>query len=239
MSARDSTPVISPDRQQTPQNDNNAIEQEAEAAGETAVVLKNPSYMDREGPPLDDCCPICFGTFNVPCKANCGHWYCGNCILQYWKYSGPSSRCKCPMCSSRISNLTPEASLHGQQELEVIKVLEDVRRYNHVFVGGVRGFARKVHVVPFLFKRMLEEMMDPDGHNFFLYEKLMRMFAILLAILYISSPFDFIPLGRIGVVRLFEYMSMVLAVSLRVAGIFRRRRLNQRVRDLAAAPLGY
>jgi len=37
---------------------------------------------------------------------------------------------------------------------------------------------QKVHVVPFLFKRMLEEMMDPDGHNFFLYEKLMRMFAV-------------------------------------------------------------
>jgi hypothetical protein len=46
------------------------------------------------------------------------------------------------MCSSRISNLTPEASLHGQQEQEVVKVLEDVRRYNHVFVGGVRGLAR-------------------------------------------------------------------------------------------------
>ncbi|KAH8510828.1 hypothetical protein H0E87_008382 [Populus deltoides] len=178
MSARNATPVISPDRQQTPQNDNNAIEQEAEEEDKTAVVLKNPSYMDREGPPLDDCCPICFGTFDVPCKANCGHWYCGSCILQYWKYSGPSSRCKCPMCSSRISNLTPEASLHGQQEQEVVKVLEDVRRYNHVFVGGVRGLARKVHVVPFLFKRMLEEMMDPDGHNFFLYEKLMRMFAV-------------------------------------------------------------
>ncbi|XP_034917020.1 uncharacterized protein [Populus alba] len=236
MSARNATPVISPDRQQTPQNDNNAIEQEAEEEGKAAAVLKNPSYMDREGPPLDDCCPICFGTFDVPCKANCGHWYCGSCILQYWKYSGPSSRCKCPMCSSRISNLTPEASLHGQQEQEVVKVLEDVRRYNHVFVGGVRGLARKVHVVPFLFKRMLEEMMDPDGHNFFLYEKLMRMFAIFLAILYISSPFDFIPLGRIGVVRLFEYMSMLLAVTLRLAGIFRRRRLNQQEAETFMGP---
>jgi len=32
---------------------------------------------------------------------------------------------------------------------------------------------------------------------------------------------------------------MLLAVTLRLAGIFRRRRLNQRVRDLAAAPLGH
>ncbi|CAK7329819.1 unnamed protein product [Dovyalis caffra] len=180
MSAQNATPVNSPDQQQTHQNDNNAIGQtaeEEEEAEKVAVVLKNPSYMDRDGPPHDDCCPICFGTFDVPCKANCGHWFCGSCILQYWKYSGPTRGCKCPMCSSRISNLTPEASLHDQQEQEVTKVLEDVRRYNCIFVGGVRGLVRKVQVVPFLFKRMLEEMMDPDGRNFFLYERLMRMFA--------------------------------------------------------------
>ena len=31
-----------------------------------------------ESPPDDDCCPICFGSFTVPCRSNCGHWYCGN-----------------------------------------------------------------------------------------------------------------------------------------------------------------
>lgn len=32
---------------------------------------------ESETPPEDDCCPICFGSFTVPCRGNCGHWYCG------------------------------------------------------------------------------------------------------------------------------------------------------------------
>ncbi|KAF3588593.1 hypothetical protein F2Q69_00031594 [Brassica cretica] len=26
--------------------------------------------------PEDDCCPICSGSFTVPCRGDCGHWYC-------------------------------------------------------------------------------------------------------------------------------------------------------------------
>lgn len=32
---------------------------------------------ESETPPEDDCCPICFSSFTVPCRGNCGHWYCG------------------------------------------------------------------------------------------------------------------------------------------------------------------
>uniref|UniRef100_A0A2P2K0S0 Uncharacterized protein MANES_15G143000 n=1 Tax=Rhizophora mucronata TaxID=61149 RepID=A0A2P2K0S0_RHIMU len=46
-----------------------------------AEADKNPGGGNHGGPPLDDCCPICFGTFTVPCKANCGHWYCGSSFL--------------------------------------------------------------------------------------------------------------------------------------------------------------
>lgn len=38
---------------------------------------KGESIEGKDGPPVDDCCPICFGDFTIPCKANCGHWYCG------------------------------------------------------------------------------------------------------------------------------------------------------------------
>ncbi|GFY90726.1 hypothetical protein Acr_07g0009230 [Actinidia rufa] len=38
---------------------------------------KDLGVRERETPPDDDCCPICFGDFDVPCKTNCGHWYCG------------------------------------------------------------------------------------------------------------------------------------------------------------------
>lgn len=34
-----------------------------------------------EKPPADDVCPICFGNFEVPCRAPCGHWYCGEFFI--------------------------------------------------------------------------------------------------------------------------------------------------------------
>lgn len=36
---------------------------------------------EREVPPDDDVCPICFSDFTVPCRSVCGHWYCGGLIL--------------------------------------------------------------------------------------------------------------------------------------------------------------
>lgn len=49
---------------------NNPVEDCGEGA-------KGENSEEEDGPPADDCCPICFGDFTIPCKANCGHWYCG------------------------------------------------------------------------------------------------------------------------------------------------------------------
>lgn len=69
MSARNATPFISPDQQQTHQNDNSASEQTTRRSRENGGVgFKKPSYLNRDGPPLDDGCPICSGTLDVPCK---------------------------------------------------------------------------------------------------------------------------------------------------------------------------
>lgn len=39
-------------------------------------VMRGKGF-NQDKPPEDDCCPICFGEFKVPCRANCGHWFCG------------------------------------------------------------------------------------------------------------------------------------------------------------------
>lgn len=31
----------------------------------------------NDRPPEGDCCPICSNEFHVPCRNNCGHWFCG------------------------------------------------------------------------------------------------------------------------------------------------------------------
>ncbi|KAL4272906.1 hypothetical protein GQ457_13G007400 [Hibiscus cannabinus] len=190
-----------------------------------------------ESPPDDDCCPICFGPFTVPCRSNCGHWYCGSCILQFWNYSSASQPCKCPMCACKIVNLMPEASLQQQQSSqEVTEVLKSVQRYNLLFIGGVRGFIQqKVWELPFLIKRMVQGLMDPDTNDTYLAE--IRLFAMLLSIIYRATPFDFIPTGGLGISRVFDCSAIALVLILRLVGMYRRRRLMQRVRRLAAMEL--
>lgn len=39
--------------------------------------VEEDARRNTDNPPTDDCCPICFGGFVVPCRAPCGHWYCG------------------------------------------------------------------------------------------------------------------------------------------------------------------
>ncbi|XP_006423068.2 armadillo repeat-containing protein 6 [Citrus clementina] len=188
---------------------------------------KGESIEGKDGPPVDDCCPICFGDFTIPCKANCGHWYCANCILQFWNYSSASKPCKCPMCSRYINRLTPESSLSLQQEQEVAEVLKKVVRYNLLFVGGARGLVQKVYELPFFMKRIFVAMMDPDTEDSYLQE--MRIFAMALSVLYAATPFDFIPTGSLGIVRVFDYAAITLVLILRLIGIYRRRRLTQRM----------
>ncbi|XP_024005250.1 E3 ubiquitin-protein ligase RNF170 isoform X2 [Eutrema salsugineum] len=189
---------------------------------------------ESETPPEDDCCPICFSSFTVPCRGNCGHWYCGSCILQYWSYAAVSRPCKCPMCVRHITKLSPEASLQQCQEQEVKEVLAKVRRYNRLFVGGLTGFVQ-VHELPLLMKRLVWHMMDPDANNLYFHE--VRIFAMFMSTLYTAAEFNFIPTGGFRIVTVFDYAAIAMILILRLVGIYRRRRLAQRVRHLAAAEL--
>ncbi|CAH2076953.1 unnamed protein product [Thlaspi arvense] len=190
---------------------------------------------ESETPPEDDCCPICFSSFTVPCRGNCGHWYCGSCILQYWNYAAVSRPCKCPMCARHITKLSPEPSLQQHQEQEVKEVLANIRRYNRLFVGGLTGFVQKVQELPLLMKRMVWHMMDPDTNNLYFHE--VRIFAMFISSLYTAAEFNFIPTGGFRIVTVFDYAAIAMILILRLVGIYRRRRLAQRVRHLAAVEL--
>ncbi|KAI3441367.1 RING-type domain-containing protein [Psidium guajava] len=191
----------------------------------------------QELPPDDDVCPICFGDFTIPCKTVCGHWYCASCILQLWNYTTTSAPCKCPMCSRSIHRLTPQESLLHRHEEEIVKVLTDVHRYNLLFVGGARGFVQKVYQLPSYVKRYLLGILDPDRPHPSVSE--IRLIAMLLSALYMATPFDFIPTGRLGIVRVFDYTAVLLFMVLRLVGFFQRRRLARRVRELGDTQLRY
>ncbi|KAH7833963.1 hypothetical protein Vadar_011467 [Vaccinium darrowii] len=204
---------------------NTEVEEEEEECSERKKRWNNES-----SPPDDDCCSICFGDFTIPCRAPCGHWFCADCILQYWNHGAALQPCKCPMCSQLITRLIPEASFDRCQDIEV---LQNVRKYNRFFVGGTYGFILKVLESPFLIKRIFCEMMDPDAANDHFFK--LRLFAIFLGGLYSLFHFDFLPTGPKDAVNFFDNFAIGLALILYMIGLYRRWRRSRLVRQLAVA----
>ncbi|KAL3515666.1 hypothetical protein ACH5RR_022568 [Cinchona calisaya] len=98
------------------------------------VSRPGPSAVVLSSPPADDCCPICFGDFVLPCSPNCGHW----CILQLWHYKPVLQLCDCPICCRLITKLSPQASLFSRRDGDV-QMLKDIQQYNHLSVHGWEG----------------------------------------------------------------------------------------------------
>ncbi|XP_009800207.1 uncharacterized protein [Nicotiana sylvestris] len=213
--------------------DENRGESDGASSNSVVVVEAENAFMRTGKPPTDDCCPICFSNFVVPCRGPCGHWYCGGCILQYWNYGAALQPCNCPMCSRKITDLTPEESLYCQQDAEVIEVLKKVRKYNRLFVGGTYGLMLKVLGLPFYMKRVFNEMLNPDRPGAHLNK--LRIFAMFLGLLYTLSPFDFLRIGRQNVIDVFDYSAIALSSVFYLVGLYLRRRRFRHVRDMAAA----
>ncbi|KAK6937990.1 Zinc finger, C3HC4 RING-type [Dillenia turbinata] len=142
-----------------------------------------------DGPPENDICSICRDAFNLPCQANCSHWFCGNCILRVWHYGSPLEPCKCPVCRRQITLLVPgEASLQRRHEPQASEILQRVERYNRMCAGGTTSFLQNLQDLPFFLRRLLRELMDPHRTL-----PLVLRARMALSAIYVLSPIDIIP----------------------------------------------
>ena len=58
----------------------------------------------ERAPAAGTACPICLSDVASAVQANCGHWYCGGCILSYWRHdSRGGGQLRCPCCRRGIS----------------------------------------------------------------------------------------------------------------------------------------
>ncbi|KZV22717.1 hypothetical protein F511_05349 [Dorcoceras hygrometricum] len=140
---------------------------------ETGVLDDFVGGCDRNNVGLvDEVCPICFDKFNIPCRTNCGHWFCAGCIMQVWMYTSSIRQCKCPLCCCIIDNLAPEMSQNVLPTDDDVEVLKKVRQYNGLVVGGIRGLflgnlchfgLQKVLALPLLMSRIVRSLIAPDG----------------------------------------------------------------------------
>nr|VDD64227.1 unnamed protein product [Brassica oleracea] len=193
------------------------------------------------GPPENDLCSICHSHFTAPCQANCSHWFCGyfslplslsslsrrtifacgNCIMLVWRHGSTLQPCKCPLCRRPISLLVPtEDTIRNRSDSSVSEVLANLETYNRYFGGRSTSLIQRMQDLPFLLRRLLREMMDPQ-RTLPLVIRARVYIAMILSVVYIVSPIDIIPEGVLGVVGLLDDLLIALICFLHVAALYR------------------
>uniref|UniRef100_A0A1D1Y3J6 E3 ubiquitin-protein ligase RNF170 n=1 Tax=Anthurium amnicola TaxID=1678845 RepID=A0A1D1Y3J6_9ARAE len=180
-----------------------------------------------DAPPENDCCSVCHDSFNLPCQANCSHWFCGECILRVWHHGSALQACKCPICRRLITLLVPsEVTQHQHRETEVGRVLENIQQYNRFFGGGSRSLNQRLRDLPFFLGRLLRELMDPQ-RSLPLVVKAQMIFVMVVSAIYVLSPVDILPEGVLGVIGLIDDFLVLLIVFLHLSAIYRSVLLNR------------
>ncbi|KFM13068.1 E3 ubiquitin-protein ligase RNF170, partial [Aptenodytes forsteri] len=82
----------------------------------------------------DFSCPICLQTATLPVETNCGHLFCGSCLITYWKHSPRLAAITCPLCRQKVV-LLENISCEKQQDKPSKQTVRDIRGYNKRFSG--------------------------------------------------------------------------------------------------------
>ncbi|KAJ0039396.1 hypothetical protein NL108_015826, partial [Boleophthalmus pectinirostris] len=93
----------------------------------------------------DMSCPVCLQQAVLPVETNCGHLFCGSCIIAYWRYGTWLGAIHCPICRQVVTLLfplfhehaTPQRVQDGEAEPQLI--LRDINDYNRRFSGQPRS----------------------------------------------------------------------------------------------------
>ncbi|XP_014737854.1 E3 ubiquitin-protein ligase RNF170 isoform X3 [Geospiza fortis] len=63
---------------------------------------QDASAGDRHRFYTDMSCPVCLQQATFPIETNCGHLFCGSCIIAYWRYGSWLGAIRCPICRQTI-----------------------------------------------------------------------------------------------------------------------------------------
>eukprot|EP00116_Pleurobrachia_bachei_P009087 sb/3469349/ len=76
--------------------------------------------------PPSEPCPICLDEISYPVQTNCGHLFCGSCMLAYWdSASWLLNPLPCPLCRQTVTDIALLPESHNNTDL-----LARVNQYN-------------------------------------------------------------------------------------------------------------
>jgi len=188
-------------------------------------VQQNPNEIPAThvGRPRHDTCPICISDSSLSVETNCGHLFCGKCIITFWKFqSNWVSGMNCPVCRQPVTVLLTcftadeEASTDNNDRQAVIN---DVRDFDRRFSGAPRTFREYIYDIPVLIPHIIRQIFSIQG---LAWTYRIRIMLILLTVIaYVLSPLDILPESVLGFLGLFDDFFIILCAALYVIIAYR------------------
>jgi len=138
-------------------------------------------------------CSICYCDINKEVISNCGHVFCGDCLIKFW-HSKKKEKISCPLCRSDVNMLianfaTNEMSI---KDNETKNIVDNITHYNISCSNCPSTILGLVLGSPSSLKIFLESL--PSRQGFTSVFKLVLAFLYVLAMLiYFISPAEIVP----------------------------------------------
>ncbi|KAF7479391.1 Hypothetical predicted protein [Marmota monax] len=117
---------------------------------ELVRVLREQLQTEQDAPAAtrqqfytDMYCPICLHQASLPVETNCGHLFCGTCIIAYWRYGSWLGAISCPICRQTVTLLLTVFDEDDQSQ-DVVRLHQDVNDYNRRFSGHPRSVSNLI-----------------------------------------------------------------------------------------------
>uniref|UniRef100_A0A0K2TDF5 E3 ubiquitin-protein ligase RNF170 n=1 Tax=Lepeophtheirus salmonis TaxID=72036 RepID=A0A0K2TDF5_LEPSM len=172
-------------------------------------------------------CSICLESVRFAVETNCGHVFCGACLVEYVDRLATLSTPTCPYCRQRITMIllyfTPEESQDSLQDADRKLrnfLIEKIKSYNRSYSDEPRSILEQIRDFPILARRLWNMFWDyPDRTTLFF--RIRVLIPNVITILYFLSPFDIIPEFLFGIFGLFDDIFIILCGGFYAVNLYR------------------
>ncbi|XP_038075536.1 E3 ubiquitin-protein ligase RNF170-like isoform X2 [Patiria miniata] len=167
----------------------------------------------------DPTCPVCLSDLAYATETNCGHVFCGNCLITYWRHGNWLGSIRCPVCRQQVTLLLPIFREVDHTTEDAQAVTTEINNYNRRFSGEPRPLMDYIHDLPTLLRHAMREFFTLSGLVWMF--RLRIIVCFLAALLYFVSPLDIIPEAVFGVLGFVDDLLILVLLLIYVTIIYR------------------